>query len=83
MQSVSVSCPVSPLSFDLRRPTYGENSPSLWPTMSSVMRTSQYILPLYTWKMCPQKLGRIVAPRARVLMGGARSPNFKLLMGKL
>ena len=68
----------------LKRPkTYGENSPSLCPTISSVILTSWYILPLYTWKIRPTKLGSMVAARAWVLIGGTRSPGFGRTMGSL
>ncbi len=63
--------------------THGENSPSLWPTMSSVMVTSLYTLPLYTWNLRPTKLGRMVAARACVLIGFIFSPGFGRVMGRL
>lgn len=75
-----------PLSFPQTvelNPTHGENSPSLCPTISSVIVTSLYTFPLCTWNLSPTKLGRIVAPRACVLMGVVRSPVFGRTMGRL
>lgn len=66
-----------------RRVTHGENSPSLCPTISSVIVISLYIFPLCTWNLSPTKLGRIVAPRACVLIGGVRSPGLGVMMGRL
>jgi len=63
--------------------TYGENSPSLCPTMSSVTVISWYIFPLYTRNLRPTKLGSIVAERAWVLMGITRSPGFGRTIGRL
>lgn len=56
--------------------TYGENSPSLCPTISSVIATRVYSLPLCTSNRSPTKLGRIVAERACVRIGGTLSPAF-------
>lgn len=63
--------------------TYCENSPSLWPTISSVMVTWLYTLPLYTSKFMPTKLGSIVADRAWVRMGGVYLPGWGLTRGRL
>jgi hypothetical protein len=63
--------------------TYGANSPSLCPTMSSVIVISSYFLPLCTWNFRPTKFGRIVAERACVLIGACRSPAFARTMGRL
>ena len=64
-------------------PTYAENSPNLWPTISSVILTSLYIFPLWTWNTRPTKLGRMVALRACVLIGGVLSPAFGRMIGRL
>lgn len=61
----------------------GENSPSLWPTISSLMSTSLYILPLCTWNRSPTKLGRIVAERACVRIGGVLFPGSGRTIGRL
>lgn len=61
----------------------GENSPSLWPTISSFISTSWYTLPLYTWNRSPTKLGRIVAERACVRIGGAFFPASGRMIGRL
>jgi hypothetical protein len=63
--------------------TYGANSPSLCPTMSSVIVISSYFLPLCTWNFRPTKFGRMVAERACVLIGACRSPAFARAMGRL
>jgi len=60
----------------------GENSPSLWPTMSSVISTSWYIFPLCTWNTNPTKLGNIVADRACVCIGGAFWPGGTRTIGR-
>jgi hypothetical protein len=62
--------------------THGENSPSLCPTISSVTVNSWYTCPLCTWNLRPTKLGRIVAARAWVLIGGGFSPGLVRTMGK-
>src|SRR5947209_18975847 len=46
----------------------GENSPSLWPTMFSVMYTGMNFLPLCTATVCPTNSGRIVERRDQVRM---------------
>src|SRR5213592_3883821 len=43
------------------------NSPSLWPTMFSVMYTGMNLFPLCTAKVCPTKSGVIVLRRDQVL----------------
>jgi hypothetical protein len=50
--------------------TYGTYSPSLFPTISSVIKISWYVFPLCTENRRPTKLGRIVAARFCVLIGG-------------
>lgn len=50
--------------------TYGTYSPNFLPTISSVITTSWYVLPLCTANFSPTKLGRIVAARFCVLIGG-------------
>jgi hypothetical protein len=50
--------------------TYGTYSPSLFPTISSVIRISWYVFPLCTENRRPTKFGRIVAARFCVLIGG-------------
>ena len=45
------------------------NSPSLWPTMFSVMYTGTCCLPLCTAIVRPMKSGRIVERRDQVLIG--------------
>src|SRR5262249_54446067 len=47
----------------------GANSPSLWPTMSSVTNTFVNCLPLCTRNVTPMKSGTIVQSRAQVLIG--------------
>ena len=54
----------------IRACTYGTYSPSFLPTISSVIATSTYCFPLCTAKRSPTKLGRIVAARFCVLIGG-------------
>src|SRR5205085_3678478 len=44
----------------------GENSPSLWPTMFSVMYTGMNFLPLCTATVWPTNSGRIVERRDHV-----------------
>lgn len=56
--------------FTIRACTYGTYSPSFLPTISSVIATSTYCFPLCTAKRSPTKLGRIVAARFCVLIGG-------------
>src|SRR5713101_6828517 len=46
----------------------GENSPSLCPTMFSVMYTGMNFLPLWQASVCPTNSGRIVERRDQVLM---------------
>src|SRR5438552_13014076 len=46
-----------------------ENSPSLWPTMFSVMYTGMCCLPLCTAIVSPTKSGRMVERRDHVLIG--------------
>src|SRR5690606_24341414 len=46
----------------------GANSPSLWPTMFSVMYTGMNLFPLCTASVCPMNSGEIVDARAQVLM---------------
>ena len=46
-----------------------ENSPSLWPTMSSVTKTSVKLRPLWTWNVWPTNSGTMVQDRAHVRMG--------------
>src|SRR5262245_5204432 len=48
------------------------NSPSLWPTMSSVTNTSRNARPLWTWKVWPTNSGTMVHARAQVLIGCRR-----------
>lgn len=50
--------------------TYATYSPSLRPTISSVIWTSTYVLPLCTAKRRPTKFGRMVAARFVVRIGG-------------
>lgn len=63
--------------------TYGENSPSLCPTISSMIVMGLYTLPLYTSKVSPTKLGRTVAERACVRMGGWYLPSWGRTSGRL
>src|SRR5690606_19071642 len=51
----------------------GANSPSLWPTMSSLTDTGMNFCPLYTLNVRPTNCGRIVLRRDQVLIG-ARPP---------
>ena len=46
----------------------GANSPSLWPTMSSVMLTFRCVRPLWTMKVWPTNSGVTVQARAQVLI---------------
>src|SRR5262245_23856785 len=52
----------------------GENSPSLCPTISSVMKTLMNCRPLCTRKVCPMNSGTTVQSRAQVLSGSLRAP---------
>ncbi len=45
-----------------------ENSPSLWPTISSVTNTGICCFPLWTPNVCPTKSGAIVHERDQVLI---------------
>ena len=63
--------------------TYGANSPSLCPTMSSVIVISSYFFPLWIWNLRPTKFGKMVAERACVLIGACFSPAFARAMGRL
>src|SRR2546423_1044012 len=47
----------------------GENSPSLWPTMSSCTNTRKNLLPLWTSNVWPTNSGIIVQARAQVFTG--------------
>src|SRR5436190_21964715 len=47
----------------------GANSPSLWPTMSSVTNSRMCCLPLWTRNVAPTNSGTIVQSRAQVLIG--------------
>src|SRR6266705_1851876 len=47
----------------------GENSPSLWPTMFSVMKTELKVSPLCTKNVWPTKSGVTIEPRDQVLIG--------------
>ena len=58
------------------------NSPSLWPTMFSVMYTGTCCLPLCTAIVSPTKSGRIVERRDHVLIGrlsDVRARRFHLV----
>ena len=60
----------------------GANSPSLWPTMFSVMYTGMNFLPLCTAMVCPTISGITVERRDQVLMtffSFARFIDFDLL----
>jgi len=74
---------VSTNSFTTQSEAYAENSPSLCPTISSVIATSLYIFPLCTWNTRPTKLGRMVADRAWVLIGGTFCPGAARWIGSL
>src|SRR5690606_29903529 len=52
----------------LRNLRVGLNSPSLWPTIFSVIRTGTCILPLWTAIVRPTISGLIVLARAQVLI---------------
>lgn len=67
---VSIVILARPLSSCSFRETYATYSPSLRPTISSVIWTSTYVLPLWTAKRRPTKLGRMVAARFWVRIGG-------------
>ena len=45
------------------------NSPSRWPTMSSVTNTFKCVLPLWTMNVWPTNSGMIVQARAQVVIG--------------
>src|SRR4030095_12774968 len=47
----------------------GENSPSLWPTMFSVMKTEWNVFPLCTKNVWPTKSGVTIESRDQVLIG--------------
>src|SRR5690606_26195302 len=51
-----------------RKSRVGANSPSLWPTMFSVMYTGMNLFPLCTASVCPTKSGEMVDARAHVLI---------------
>lgn len=51
--------------------------------MSSVIVIGVYTLPLYTSKFMPTKLGRMVAERAWVRIGGVYLPGWGLTRGRL
>jgi hypothetical protein len=55
----------------------------LCPTISSMMVTGLYTLPLYISNVRPTKLGRIVAERACVRMGGTYLPSWGRTSGSL
>jgi len=50
----------------------GANSPSLWPTISSVTSTGMCLRPLWTPKVSPTNCGRIVERRLQVLITSCR-----------
>ena len=54
----------------------GANSPSLWPTMSSVTYSFMKTLPLWMAKFLPMNSGTIVQARAHVLMASRAPPAF-------
>ena len=54
----------------------GANSPSLCPTMSSVMNTFMKRFPLWTMKVCDTNSGTTVQARAQVLMGSLTPESF-------
>src|SRR2546422_7043266 len=60
--SASRSC-AEPLALWPRNNRVAANSPSLWPTMFSVMYTGMNLFPLCTAKVCPTKSGVIVLRR--------------------
>lgn len=57
--------------------TYATYSPSLCPTISSVIATSTYDFPLCTAKRRPTKLGRMVAARFVVRIGGELAEKLR------
>src|SRR5262245_33367304 len=57
----------------------GANSPSLWPTMSSVTNTRPNWRPLWTRKVWLTNSGTIVQSRAQVLIGSRFMPSFMTL----
>src|SRR5262245_21155602 len=69
-------CPEPPYFLDEPRPPewplksrVGANSPSLWPTMSSVTYRRIKVRPLWTRKVAPTNSGTMVQSRAHVLIG--------------
>ena len=63
--------------------TYAANSPSLCPTISSVIVMSVQVLPLCTWNFSPTKFGNIVADLACVLIGTIFWPGTIRVIGSL
>src|SRR5580765_6222619 len=57
----------------------GANSPSLWPTISSVTYTLMNVLPLWTRKVMVTNSGEIVDRRDHVLIGSCEPVAFSLL----
>ena len=53
-----------------------ENSPSLCPTMFSVMKIGRCCLPLWMAKVSPTNSGRIIERRDQVLIGCLRAALF-------
>ena len=64
--AASRSC-AEPLALWPRNSRVAANSPSLWPTMFSVMYTGMNLLPLCTASVCPMKSGVMVLRRDQVL----------------